>query len=138
MNTIVRTIGGGKPVVMVDDSDIDADIAARMYRRTGLSNEFIHCDSGPALLTMLDDVGEVEVPVELILMDINMPGMNGIETVAAVRRQPQFAEIPIIAMLTSSPDPRDIDRAEEAGANDYLQKPMDPTDYVAMFNAFAE
>ncbi len=128
-----------QPIVMVDDSHDDFYIANRMYQRSELKNPFIHCDSAADLLSYLDSTrGEGSDSPALILMDINMPGMNGIEAVIAVRSKPEFTVTPIIAMLSSSLDPHDQKRALEAGATAYFPKPMNPVDYVAMFNSLLE
>ena len=69
-------------------------------------------------------------PVDLILMDIVMPEINGIEGTQLVRRQQAFADIPII-MLTSMQDKDILESAFSAGANDYVLKPFDETELRA-------
>jgi len=68
---------------------------------------------------MLDKEG-----VDLILMDIMMPEMDGYEVIAAVRANAQLSEIPIIA-LTAKAMPQDKQKILDVGANDYLSKPVD-------------
>ena len=76
-------------------------------------------DGHKALKMLADD----EAP-ELVLMDVMMPGMDGYETIRAIRAQARFAELPIIA-LTAKAMRGDRERCLEMGANDYLSKPID-------------
>lgn len=131
------TISSDGPIVMVDDSYDDFEIASLMYSRSELDNDFVHCDSAEVLFDYLDGARTGVGPFpSLILMDLNMPGMNGIEATRKLRDHPDYSAIPIISMLTSSVDPRDKSRAQSACANTYMVKPTNPMSYVEMFNSF--
>ncbi|MDH3293439.1 MAG: response regulator [Acidimicrobiia bacterium] len=132
-------VNGDGVIVMVDDSLDDFYIADLMYGRCKLDNEFVHCESGDALMLYLDQLTESgDSQPALILMDLNMPGMDGIETTALLRSKAEFESVPVIAMLTSTVDRQDRQRAASAGANAYLSKPLNPTDYIELFNSFAD
>ncbi|MDX1561536.1 MAG: response regulator [Gammaproteobacteria bacterium] len=135
MTQTVRVIGRG-PVVLVDDSVSDAYLAQRCFERSKLDNEFKWLESGPDLLDYLAEVkdGDAEMPA-LVLLDINMPGMDGYDALAAVRGTPGFEHVPIIMMLTNSNDPQDRDKATSMGANGFYTKPADIHDYVAYFDS---
>jgi len=79
------------------------------------------------LLTAVDGIRGVEVAraahPDIILMDINLPGINGYEALEILRLDPATAHIPIIA-LSADAMPRDIERGLEAGFNRYLTKPV--------------
>ena len=65
----------------------------------------------------------------LLLMDVNLPAISGFELLGWTRQQPQFREVPIV-VFSSSAWPKDIKRAFELGANDYLQKPTSGSQFV--------
>lgn len=73
----------------------------------------------------------------LILLDINMPKINGLEVLQWIRQQPHFASVPVL-MLTSSMRPEDMERASRLGANEYLLKPSDPSKLVELVKSFHE
>lgn len=124
------------PIYLVDDDDLDFRMAARALSKSRVTNELVHFDSGHAVLKQLQDVAAGDAtPPAMILMDINMPGIDGHETVQQIRSEAQFARIPVIAMLTSSRDPIDRDRAFASGADDFFEKPMLVEQFVDLFNA---
>jgi len=70
-------------------------------------------------------------------MDINMPRMNGFETVKNMREDEFFSDVPVVAMLTSSTDTKDKQRALEHGVSDYVVKPFNPREYATFFESLA-
>ena len=125
---------GTKPVVMVDDEELDHELVKRFHRRSGLANPLIHFLDGMAFIAHLEAVrNEVARHPVAVLMDINMPRMDGFETVEALRRDAHFHDLPVVMMLTSSNDPCDRERATTAGADGYLLKPHNPRAYLDFF-----
>lgn len=126
------------PVVMVDDEPLDREVAARYYRKSVLSNPFVTFPDGEAFLAYLDEVRAGSQPMPaLVLLDINMPRLNGHEVLQRVRDMPEFGQMPMIAMLTSSTDSRDIETATSNGANDFVVKPYKPDEYIGFFDSLA-
>jgi CheY-like chemotaxis protein len=87
--------------------------------------------SGEKALEMLDTIPNID----LVLMDIMMPGMDGYETMQKVRAQPKFKNLPILA-LTAKAMKGDLEKCIEAGANDYLSKPIDADRLVSMLRVW--
>ena len=134
-----KVIAGNGPIVIVDDGDMDFFIARTCYEKSRLGNELVRFDSGRAFLEYLAARHESGEPLPvLVLLDINMPGMDGFDTLDAVRSMAEFKEVPIIAMLTNSDSDRDRSRSLDLGANDFFTKPMDISDYVAFFDSLID
>ena len=130
---------GKGPVLIVDDSESDITVAQGCYRRSKLDRELVVLTSGKALLDYLDAVlaGESEMPA-VVLLDINMPGVDGFEALQRIRSRPEFSDVPVILMLTNSDSPKDIERAKEFGADGFQVKPLRMRDYVAFFDSLAD
>lgn len=104
-------------VFVVDDEIFNRDIACRHLKKMGYeSREF---SDGPSLIQAM----AAQTP-DLILLDIHMPGMNGIEVLATLRQTTSKSELPIL-MVTADSNPDSVVQAFENGANDYVTKPID-------------
>jgi signal transduction histidine kinase len=109
--------GSGQVIFVVDDEAFNRDIASRHLRKMGyLPREFA---DGASVLKAL----EAETP-DLILLDIHMPNMNGLEVLSTARRTTSKSETPIL-MVTADSNPESVVQAFELGANDYVTKPID-------------
>jgi len=126
------------PIAMVDDNPGDVVLARECYSLSSLTNPWISFSHGEALLEHLERVARGDEPMPaLVLLDINMPRLSGHEVLRRVRARPEFRELPIFCMLTSSSDPRDKQRGLELGASGFVVKPHDPTEYIAFFDSLA-
>ena len=106
-------------ILIVDDSATIRKMVRASLGSIG-SAEFVEAASG------LEAIEQLAVtPVELIVLDLNMPDMHGIEVLNFVRRQHQYAALPII-VLTTRGDEASRQHAAEAGATTYLTKPFGP------------
>ena len=112
-----------KTVLVVDDSRLTLDV-------TG----FIISSAGYTVLTALAGLEALEImdrnAVDLAIIDINMPGMDGYTLIRKIRSDKVFGEVPIIIMTTEA-EARDKQKGFEAGANTYLIKPVQPDEIIA-------
>ncbi len=133
-----KIVGDG-PIVMVDDSESDAYLARKCYEKSSLTNEFVWLQDGEELIELLDGVKAGHSPMPaLVLLDINMPHINGFELLAKIRSVPEFEVIPIITMLTNSNDPADIQKSKDLGADGYYTKPSEISDFVNFYNSLSD
>ncbi len=120
------------PVVIVDDSDADRYIVKRRLSKSGDFGEVKEARDGVVFLDEFFN-GPVLVETEdsplLVLMDVNMPGLNGFETIEELQRRVAAGEGPaslVVMMFTSSSNPEDLALAEKlSSVKGYIQKPLD-------------
>ncbi|WP_010475441.1 HAMP domain-containing protein [Streptomyces sudanensis] len=109
----------GEKVLIVDDDIRNVFALTSVLEQYGLS--VLYAENGREGIEVLEQHDDVAV----VLMDIMMPEMDGYATTTAIRRMPQFAGLPIIA-LTAKAMKGDREKAIESGASDYVTKPVDP------------
>jgi EAL domain-containing protein (putative c-di-GMP-specific phosphodiesterase class I)/DNA-binding response OmpR family regulator len=115
------------PVLVVDDDPAIRDLFAYALRDAGL--EVIEAASGKAALAILEDR-----TVGVVLCDVAMPGMSGIELVRELRRRPETATLPII-LVTGSGTDHGVVEGLEAGADDFVAKPVQLAELIARVRA---
>ncbi len=109
----------GLRVYLVEDDPDHVMIISRAIRESGQQAEVDTADDGEAALATLR---ASESPPDLILLDINMPGLSGLEVLEQLKGDARLKQIPVV-MLTSSELPADVARAYELGASGYISKP---------------
>jgi diguanylate cyclase (GGDEF)-like protein len=118
-------------ILVVDDSISQAMLLTGILRQAGYDNIVEAHDAAAALDTLENGVGRDGDPdVDLILMDIVMPGMDGIEATKRLKADERFRDVPVI-MVTVRDEVASLERALEAGANDYISKPVNRLELCA-------
>lgn len=116
-----------KRILIVDDSPQDVELTIATLAEANLANEICVAEDGEEALDYLYKRGkfidENGLPA-VILLDIKMPKMNGIEVLKHIRSNPELKLIPVI-MLTSSREEKDMIESYNLGANSYVVKPVD-------------
>jgi two-component system, response regulator len=117
-----------QPILVVEDSPEDYTMTERAFRKAGLMNPIRHCTDGDEALDYLLHRGEYASESSaprpgIILLDLNLPGTDGREVLQEIKRSEDLRRIPVL-ILTTSTDDRDIEACYSAGANSYIQKPV--------------
>jgi CheY-like chemotaxis protein len=126
-------------ILFVEDSADDAMFTIRALTKSGFSNKLHHVVDGAAALDFLycrgiyADRDSTQHP-KLILLDLKMPKVSGVQVLEAVKSDPKLKTIPVV-MLTSSNEGPDIERCFHLGANSYIVKPVDSDNF---FHAIKE
>jgi len=120
-------MGRAGTLLVVDDDADNRDLLSRRLEREGWTTR--QAESGPRALEVVRAGG-----VDLVLLDLMMPGMGGLDVLKALRRTRSAAELPVI-MVTASSDSEDVVEALGHGANDYVTKPIDFPVAVARIDA---
>lgn len=111
-------------VMLVDDDEADVLLTTQMLKRGKLLLEVKVAHDGEEALRTLNGLVERGEPLpDMILLDINMPRLNGFDTLKRMREQEALKGIPVV-MLTTSDAPQDVKRVYELGANCYISKPV--------------
>jgi CheY-like chemotaxis protein len=124
MNAPVDTHEANRPpILLVEDNPMDLDLTLRAFSRQACAHPIQVARDGEEALAYLGrwDAGETQPAV--ILLDINMPRVNGIEVLQQLKQHPQYRRIPVV-MLTSSRESRDLQATYDLGANSYIEKPV--------------
>ena len=120
-------------IILVEDDDGHAMLVEKNLRRAGLDNPFLRLRDGQeALDYFFLDGGSGRDPAfgnPVVLLDVNMPKIDGVEVLRQLKADPATASLPVI-MLTTTDDPREIARCYELGCNIYVTKPVEYGSFV--------
>ena len=124
-----------KKILLVDDNADDFMLTTRAFRKLNLLEELITASDGvEALKYLFGDkrsvmVRKLEALPALVLLDINMPRINGLDVLREIRADEKTKTVPVV-IFTSSGEERDIIASRKLGANNYIQKPVNFSDLI--------
>jgi len=123
-------------ILLVEDNITDAELTIRELKKHNMANNLIHLKDGEEALDFIFATGkyantrEIQYPPKVILLDIQMPKVNGIEVLEKIKTDPKTRSVPVV-ILTSSKENPDIQKCYDLGANSYIVKPVN-------FDGFAQ
>jgi len=114
-------------ILVADDDEGHCLLISRNLKHAGLTNEIKFFEDGQAILDFLFRKGagphrELNRPY-LLLLDIRMPKVDGVDVLKAVKEDPELRKVPVI-MVTTTDDPREVERCHALGCNSYVTKPV--------------
>ena len=130
------------PILSVEDEETDRFLLRVAHKKSGLQNPLVFADDGQAAVDYFDgkppfqDRGAHPLP-GLILLDLKMPRMDGFDVLAWLAKRPEFRQLPVV-ILSSSSNEADIQKAREMGALDYRMKSADLQELVSMMRDLAQ
>lgn len=119
-----------KTILLVEDNSDDEELARQAFRRSGLSGQLVVARDGREALEILLE-SEAALRPDLVLLDINLPCLSGLEVLRRLRADARTRTLPVV-LLTSSREARDIVEGYEYGCNSYVRKPVDFVKFVEM------
>ncbi len=114
-------------ILLVEDNPDDAELAIRALRKNNLANNLLHLEDGQEALDFL--FNKSNGTPRLILLDLKMPRVDGIEVLRRLKSDEEKKVIPVV-VLTSSKEERDVIEAYQLGVNAYIVKPVDFDQFV--------
>ena len=111
------------PILLVEDNPMDLDLALRAFERKRLSNPIQVARDGEEALAWLPRWEAGEPLPALILLDLKLPRVDGLDVLRQLKQHERFRHIPVV-VLTSSAEDRDISTAYTLGVNSYIVKPV--------------
>jgi len=126
-------------ILLVEDNADDAEMAVHALRKKNLANKLIHLQDGEEALDFLFGTGkfagrDVTLRPRLILLDLKMPKVDGMQVLAKVKSNDATKKIPVVILTSSKEDP-DLSKCYELGANSYIVKPVE---FDSFINAVTE
>lgn len=115
-------------ILLVEDNPEDAELTIRALKKFKLANNLLHLQDGEEALNFLFSSNSSSIP-KIILLDIKMPKVDGIEVLRRIKNDPYRKVIPVV-VLTSSKEERDIIESYKLGVNAYIVKPVEFDKFV--------
>lgn len=123
-----------RAILLVEDNPDDVTFTLRAFQKNNLLNEIVVAPDGEKALDLLlpQNTGQALRPA-LVLLDVKLPKIGGMEVLRRIRRDPRTQSLPVIVLTTSSEE-SDIVNSYRFGANSFVRKPVDFSDFVRAAN----
>ncbi len=109
-------------ILLVEDNYEDAAVTKRVLSHNKLNNDLVMAASGKEALAVLQNKNKADLP-QLILLDINLPDISGIDLLTRIKKDKNLSNIPVVILTGSNVD-QDIQKSYDLGADSYLVKPI--------------
>ena len=120
-----------RPILLVEDNPVDVDLTRRAFKRRSLLSPLQVARDGEDALACLASWERGQPPPAVILLDLKLPRLSGIEVLRRIRAHPRFGTLAVV-VLTSSAETSDVAAAYAAGASSYIVKPVDFERFAAV------
>lgn len=117
-----------KPILLVEDDSVDAMTVRRALKEVGSTRRLVHRINGEEALNHLREADEDDLP-GLVLLDLNMPRMNGLEFLEHRQADARLRDVPVV-VLTTSTNAHDIERSYKLNATGYIVKSINYDEFV--------
>lgn len=123
-------------ILLVEDNPADVELTRQCFLESRIPNEIHAASNGDSALAFLrrSEPFTAAPRPDLVLLDLNLPGIDGREILAAIKRDPDLQTIPVVVLTTSDAD-NDILEAYRLQANSYLRKPVDLDEFIELADA---
>ncbi len=116
-------------ILMIEDTEADAELATRALRKRGFANHLVWVKDGAEALEFIFATGahagrNVENRPKVVLLDLRLPKVSGIEVLRQIKADPRTKSIPVV-VLTSSKEEVDLEECYKLGVNSYISKPVE-------------
>jgi CheY-like chemotaxis protein len=123
-----------KIILLVEDNSSDIGLTQRALAKSHIANELVVAEDGQEALDYLFAAGkhtgrDKRIIPGLVLLDLKLPGVDGLEVLRQIRADPRTSHLPVV-ILTTSNEKQDVAQSYDLGANSYIRKPVDFTQFA--------
>ncbi len=123
-----------KLILLVEDNPSDIELTQRAFAKNRIANELMVAEDGQEVLDYLFATGkhtgrDKSIIPALVLLDLKLPGVDGLEVLRQIRANPHTSRLPVV-ILTTSKEEQDVTQSYDLGANSYIRKPVDFTQFA--------
>ncbi len=112
-----------RPILLIEDNPMDVDLTLRAFQRRRITNPVEVLRDGQEALDWISRQGPESVPPLVILLDLKLPKVGGLEVLAQLKSHAELRHLPVV-VLTSSAESQDVKSAYDLGVNSYIVKPI--------------